>query len=257
MTTTLTTRLLALLLAAVISLTGFGALAESQESPPQGVLESFMCSYLDGKDREDLNSAIEYHLKQAEKAGITPAPAYLWTKFKGTADAQMIWHNVYESTAVFGAQADAEAASSEMASVNERYLSVVDCVPMLGMVSAIHQQEETDDTDANFVVSYACRTHQTPSPAAFADLNRHINGELNAMGEVSPMGTFGIAPVTGDPSGPNAVYVNVFENVSHWAAFDAQLNGTESGQMLLRHFGSMMSCATNMWASEQVIDGAE
>lgn len=257
MISTLAARPLAILLAAMISLTGLGAQADSHEPPPQGVLESFMCSYIDGKDRDDLDSAIQYHLKQAEKAGIPPAPAYLWTKFKGTADADMIWHNTYESTAAFGAQMDAEAASSEMAAVNDRYLSVVDCTPMLGRVSAIHQQDETNDGEDSFVVSYACRTHQAPNPAAFSDLHRHINGELNAMGEVSPTGTFGIAPVTGDPTGPNAVYVNVFENVSHWAAFDAQLNGTESGQMLLRHFGSMMSCATNMWASEQVIADAD
>jgi hypothetical protein len=257
MTTTLTARPLAVLLAATISLTGFGALADSHEPPPRGVLESFMCSYLDGKDRDDLDSAIEYHLKQAKKAGITPPPAYLWTKFKGTAEAEMIWHNTYESTAAFGAQADAEAASSEMASVTDRYFSVVDCTPMLGMVSAIQQQDDTNDGEDSFVVSYACRTHQAPSPAAFGDLHRHINEELSGMAGASPTGTFVISPATGDPSGPNAVYVNVFENVSHWAAFDSELNGTESGQMLLRHFGAMMNCATNMWASEQVIADAD
>jgi hypothetical protein len=257
MTTTLAARPLAILLAAMISLTGSGALADSHEPPPLGVLESFMCSFIDGKDRDDLDSAIQYHLKQAEKAGIPLAPAYLWTKFKGTADTQMIWHNAYESTAAFAAQMDAEAASSEMAAVNERYLSVVDCMPMLGKVSAIHQQEGANNGEDHFIVSYACKTHQAPNRAAFSDLHRHINGELTAMGETSPMGAFAIEPVTGDPSGPNAVYVNVFENVSQWAAFDAHLNGTESGQMLLRHFGSMMSCATNMWASEQVIADAD
>jgi hypothetical protein len=257
MTITRTARPLAFLLAAMISFTGLGALADSHEPPPQGVLESFMCSYLDGKDRDDLDAAIQYHLKQAEKAGITPVPAYLWTKFKGTADAEMIWHNTYESMVAFGAQMDAEAASSEMVAANERYLSVVECTPMLGRAMAIHERGDTNGGDGNFVVSYACRTHQAPNQAAFGDLHRHINGVMTAIGEASPTGTYGIAPITSDPMGPNAVYINVFDNVSHWTAFDAQLGGTEDGQMLLRHFGTMMSCATNMWTSEQVIAGAE
>ena len=257
MTTTLTKRPLALQVALAITFTGLGALADSHEPPPQGALESFMCSYLPGKDRDDLNSAIEYHLKQAEKAGITPVPAYLWTKFKGTAEAEMIWHNLYESMAAFGAQMDAEAASSEIASANERYLSVVGCTPMLGRAMTIHEREAPGSTDGTFVVSYACKTHEAPNQADLADLSRHISGVAGSMGDVGPLGTYGIAPVTTDPNGANAVYINVFRNVSHWTAFDAQLTGTESGQMLLRHFGSMMSCATNMWSSEQVIGGAE
>lgn len=257
MTTTLTKRPLALLVASAITFTGLGALADSHEPPPQGVLESFMCSYLDGKDRGDLDSAIEYHLKQAEKAGITPVPAYLWTKFKGTADADMIWHNTYQSMTAFGTQMDAEAASSEIASANERYLSVVRCTPMLGKVTAVHLREGANNGSNNFVVSYACKTHEPPNPADLRDLSRHISGVAGSMGESAANGTYWISPVTTDPTGPNAVYVNVFNNVSHWTAFDAQLTGTESGQMLLRHFGSMMSCATNMWGSEQVIGGAE
>jgi hypothetical protein len=257
MTPTLTARPLAILLAALISLTGFGALADSHEPPPQGALESFMCSFIDGKDRDDLNSAIEYHLKQAEKAGIATPPAYLWTKVKGNAPVDMVWHNAYESMAAFAAQLDAEAASSEMTAVNERYLSVVDCTPMLGRVSAIQQRGETNGGEGNFVVAYACRTHQAPDRAAFGDLHRHISGVTGAMGDTAPIATYAIAPVTSDPDGPNAVYFNVFENLTHWAAFDGQLAGSESGQMLLRHFGTMMSCSTNMWASEQVIGSAE
>ena len=111
-------RRLAYLLASVLALTGFGALADGHEPAPQPVLESFLCNYNPGKDRGDLNSATDYYLKQAEKAGINTPDAYLWSKIKGTG-ADMVWHNVYESIPAMAAQLDATGASSECREVGD------------------------------------------------------------------------------------------------------------------------------------------
>jgi hypothetical protein len=114
-------RRLAYLLAPVLAIAGFNALADAHEPPPPAVLESFLCNYVDGKDRGDLDSATEYYMRQAEKAEISTPSAYLWTKVKGAGPAQLIWHNVYENLAAFGAQMDAEAASSEIARGDRRW----------------------------------------------------------------------------------------------------------------------------------------
>jgi len=247
---------LAYLLACVLTFTGIGALADSHEAPPQAALESFLCNYVAGKDRGDLDSATDYYLKQAEKAGIDPPPAYLWTKIKGTG-ADLIWHNAYDSLAAMAAQLDATGASSDMAGVLPRYDTVADCTPMAGRVTPVHQRGETDGGEANFVAAYACRTRGMSNPADFADLNSHIGGVFGAMGDAAPVATYAITPITSDPTGPQAVYFNVFESASHWAAVDGALNGSAEGQMLVRHFNSMMECATNLWASEQLIGPSE
>lgn len=256
---TISSTRLAYLLASVLALTGFGAIAEAQEPAPQPALESFLCTYVSGKDRGDLDAATDYYLKQAEKAGINTPPAYLWTKVKGTG-GDMIWHNVYDSLDALAAQLDAEGASSEMTAVAERYDAVTTCMPMAGRVTSVHQrgeteaETETEEGGTAFVASYACRTRGMPSPDEMADLNRHIGGVFGAMGDAAPIATFALTPITTDISGPNAVYFNVFESAAHWAAVDGVLNGTEPGQMLVRHFTSMLECSTNLWASEQVID---
>ncbi|MGE0621433.1 MAG: hypothetical protein AB7I04_07765 [Pseudomonadales bacterium] len=256
MKSTALTKRLTFLLIPILSLCGFNASAESNEDVPQAVLESYLCTYVDGKDRGDLDAATDFYRKQAAKAGIGTPTAYLWTKFKGSADAQMIWHNVYENLAAFGSQMDAEAGSAEMAAVGERYDSVVSCTPLLANVMPVHQREAAVTGENRFVASYACRTTAAPNPADFADLNRHIDGALGAMGNAAPLVTYVVSPITADPTGPNAVYFNVFENVSHWAAFEQQLDGSESGQMLVRHFTSMLNCASNLWGSEQIIAAA-
>ncbi len=244
---------LAFVLVPVLIFSGLNAFAQSEEPPAPGVLESFLCSYVDGKDRGDLDAATDFYKKQAAKAGVKTPQAYLWTKVKGTSDAQVIWHSLHASLAAFGAQLDAEAASAEMTAVTERFESVVNCTPLLGEVMPVHRRGEMDPAANRFIVSYACRTMGVPNPTDFADLNRHIAGVLGGMGDASPLATIAVSPITSDPTGPNAVYFNLFENVSGWAAFEQQLAGSESGQMLIRHFTSMLNCATNMWASEQVI----
>ena len=249
---TISSTRLAYLLAPVLALVGFGASADSHEPAPQPALESFLCTYVSGTDRGDLDSATDYYLKQAEKAGIDTPPAYLWTKVKGTG-VDLIWHNVYESLGAMAAQLDATGAASEMADVLARYDTVASCMPMAGRVTPVHQRSETDDGAATFVAAYACRTRGMANPADMADLNRHIGGVFGAMGDAAPVATYAITPITTDASGPNAVYFNVFESASHWAAVDGALNGTADGQMLVRHFTSMLECSTNLWASEQVI----
>ena len=246
---------LAYVLATVLAVTGLGAFADGHEPAPQPVLESFICNMNPGQDRGDLDSATDYYMRQADKAGITPPAAYLWTKIKGTG-ADMIWHNVYGSMGEFAAQLDATGASSEMAAVTARYDTVTDCMPMLGGVNVIHERSEDNGGEGAFVAGYACRASGHSTQADYADLNRHIGGVFGEMSD-APIATYMITPMTTDIDGVEAVYFNVFESASHWAAWGGEINGNGTGQMLVRHFNSMLDCSTNLWASEQVVAAPE
>ena len=99
-TTNKSHKLLAYFVASLLALTGMTA--NAAEAQPPGLLESFLCNFNDGQDMDDLLSARDYYLRQAEKAGITPEPAYVWTLFKGDLDFELIWHNVHANLAAFG-----------------------------------------------------------------------------------------------------------------------------------------------------------
>jgi hypothetical protein len=104
----------------LLAVPGFNASADSHASPPvQPALEAFFCNYNPGKDRDDLDSATNFYMKQAKKAGFTTPNAFLWTHNKGTAPADIVWMNVHESLVAYGASDDAAAASSEMAGVHD------------------------------------------------------------------------------------------------------------------------------------------
>ena len=51
--------------------------------PPMFVLESFGCSYRDGKDEDDLSAVRDAYVKAADKAGISKPRSIVWNRFKG------------------------------------------------------------------------------------------------------------------------------------------------------------------------------
>ena len=254
-----TIRKLVWLLLPVFALAGLNVRADSHEAPPPpAVLEAFSCTYNPGKDRGDLDAATSYYQKQAEKAGITRAPAYLWTHMKGTAPADIVWVNVHESLIAYGAFADAGAASSEMIAVDERYDTVATCQDNLGVVTpVIAPDPEGDDGSAVTLATYACNFRGASGPADLPDLASHVAETNAALGDAGLDAAFQIVPLTAGPEGPDVVLVAVADSTEKWASNVAALNTTPAGQSLVRHFNAVVDCGMNLWSSEQVIGGGD
>jgi hypothetical protein len=243
------------LLLPLLAVVGLNVRADSHEAPPPpGALEGFFCTYNAGKDRSDLDSATSFYQKQAEKAGISRPPAYLWTHVKGTAPVDIVWVNAHESLVAYGAQADVEAASSDMAAVNERYDSVASCVPNLATVTPIIAPDpDADYADGATLATYACKFRAGSGPAALGDLTGHIADVNAGLGDAGLGSAFQIVPLTSDLQGPDVVFVARAESTAAWATNLAALNTTPAGQSLLRHFNAVVDCGMNLWTSEQLI----
>jgi hypothetical protein len=244
------------LLLPVLAFAGFNVLADSHEPPPPpAALEGYGCTYNSGKDRGDLDSATSFYEKQAKKAGLTPPDAFLWTHVKGTAPVDFVWISVHESLMAYGANADAEAASSEIQDVNERYDTVATCQANLATATpVIAPDPEGDGPDGATIATYACKV-RGGSLAALPDLTNHV-AEVNAgLGDASLDAAFQFLPLTGDPQGPDVILVAAAESTAKWTANLAALNTTPAGQSLIRHFNAVLDCGMNLWSSEQVMGG--
>ena len=247
------TRLPALLLASVLAFASFNVLADDHAPPPPAAMESFLCTYNEGQDRDDLDRVTAYYERQAARAGIRIPDSYLWTKLKGASGADVIWHTVHDTFEHLGVFMDVSAAASELDDINARYDQVVDCMPMLGALRPIHLRGESDGSDGNIVASFACSEKGEVGPMGYRDLTGHIRGVMSGMGDTAPVATYGMGIVTSTPSGPSSVFFNVYNTASEWVAFESALRGSSDGQMLMRHFNSTLECSTNIYASEQVI----
>ena len=259
-TTTQLIRKLAWLLVPLLAFAGFNVRADAHEAPPPpGALEAFFCTYNDGKDRGDLDDATSFYVKQAEKAGLTPPPAYLWTHNKGGAGVDIVWLNVHESLVAWGASDDAGAASSEMAAAGARFDSVGSCTDNLAIVTPVIAPADPDDNPADgaTVATYACNFRPGAGPNALPDLTSHIASVNADMGDAGLDAAYQIVPLTAGPQGPEVVLVAVADDTASWATNIATLNSTPAGQAMIRHFNAVVDCTMNLWHSEQIVGGED
>ncbi|MEM9620400.1 MAG: hypothetical protein AAF993_02045 [Pseudomonadota bacterium] len=232
----------------------FGVSAQAQEAAPPAVVETFTCSYNPGQDEDDLMSARDYYVKQAEKAGVTLGPAYTWSLLKGDVNFDFVWLAPHQNFSAFAAAFDAEAGASALADVPARFDAVADCRAGLGTIHALHV-EEGASASPSFITSNACRLHEGMGAEQMRDLGGHISAVMAELGDAAPQATYAIAPTTRGPNMPDMVIFSVNESATSYAEFVAQLYGTDAGQRLIRHFNMLGNCGNAMWAGQQVIEG--
>ena len=253
-TTNKSHKLFAYFVASLLALTGINA--NAAEAQPPGLLESFLCNFNDGQDMDDLLSARDYYLRQAEKAGITPEPAYVWTLFKGDLDFELVWHNVHANLAAFGASTDAGGAAPEMASVGERFNTVATCRSGIMAISPVFLGSDNDGpSEQAFVSAFGCNLRPGVGPDNISDLNGHISSVLGGLDTHKSFALFSGTPMTPGPTTPDLLYFGVSDNASAWANGVDAIGSSAGGPTLGRHFNATLDCAQSLWFSQQVVEG--
>ena len=251
-TTNQLVRKLALLTFAFAGMVSIGVNAE--EAQPPGVIETWTCSYNDGKDVEDVLAARDYYVKQAAKAGVDIGPAFLWSLIKGDLPFELIWLAPHQNLSAYAASADAQAAADELSDVTARFYDAATCTPRLATTRSVFQREVPDRGDAPAIVTaFACSERQGGDAVDIADLEGHIAGVLGGMGDTAPSAVFSLTPTTGGPNTPDWVLFSVFDSMTSWANFVGGLFGSDAGQQLVRHFGGVADCEQAIWSSQRMI----
>ena len=244
-------RLLAAAILPFMALTGLTAQATEMPAPP-GVLEAYQCSYNPGKDWKDLMAARDYYVKQAQKAEITPEPAFVWSLFKGDAPIDIVWFTVHTNLASFGAATDRDAAAPEMAGVLDRFNAVVDCTAGLGVITPTFVRVPPSGDDSVLISSFACNLRDGAGIVDIQDLTGHSADVFSSMGDNAPMGTYMVDPFTGSNVADRYLF-STFENVTAWTNFVNNLLPSPAGQSLIRHRDAVLDCDLSLWNGQMVI----
>jgi len=237
----------------LLAIVGVGVRA-GEAPPPPAALEGYFCKYNSGKGRADLDAATSFYMKQAEKAGLTPPESYVWTHVKGPAPVDFVWLSVHESLRAYGANADAEAASAEIAAVNARYDTVATCQAGLATGTTVIAPKGERRNGAT-LATYACKFREGASAALLPDLTNHVADVNAGMGDAGLDAAFQIMPLTRELDGTDVVLVAAAATTAKWADNLATLNTTPAGQSLIRHFNALLNCSVNLWSSDQVVGG--
>ncbi|MDA1076503.1 MAG: hypothetical protein O3A63_17360 [Proteobacteria bacterium] len=230
----------------------FGVTAQAAEMQPPAVLEVYQCNYNPGKGPKDLMAARDYYVKQAEKAGITPEPSFIWNKIKGDAPIDFVWFTAHENLAAFGASMDAGNAAEALADVQGRFDAVADCSPGLATITPTFQRVAPGATGNVLISAFTCFFNKGVSEADMGDLTSHVNGVFSAMGNNAPQASYMISPITGANAAVRYLF-STFENATAWTSFVGAILASPDGQSLMRHRNAVLDCSSSLWGGEMVI----
>ncbi len=220
------------------------------------VREVYICNYADGKDMDDLMSARDFYVKEAEKAGLEAATAFVWTPVKVVGDKvpDVLWFNNYEDEIAFAKQSDAFAASAPMEKVNERFNSVMNCNSAIASREVVYSSGEvTGSNPPAIIVSTACMVHPDVSAENLEDLWGHVRGVLGSIDAYKNHLLYRTTPTTSGRNSPDLRLYSVNSNMTDWASKRAAFQASEATPMLMRHFQSTLDCTTSLWTGQRVV----
>ena len=230
--------------------------ADNHASPPQTfVLESFGCSFNDGKDADDLYAVRDAYVKAADKAGIKKPRSIVWNRFKGGPNVDFLWMNVHPNLAAFAAHTE-DMAKSEMSGVVDKFNAMASCGSAFSGARVIFAGGQPPVTEPPGVVeSYGCFFTHGRGQSDLADLGAHIADYNRNAPNTESLVIIGTNPMTPGPNTPDRFIFGVHEDMSTWAARTAEVRSSPAGQRMLRHFGTVFGkCYSALWSSQMMVE---
>lgn len=226
--------------------------------PPRFIMETFGCSYLKGKDGDDLNAARDAYVKAADKAGIRTPRSIVWHSFKGGPNVDFVWFNLHPNLAAFASHTQ-DMMRPEMQSAVERFNATAECRSNVSNAHVLFNGGQPPVTNPPGVVeSYGCFFAHGRGPGDLPDLADHIASANASLPNTESFVVVGSNPMTPGPNTPDRFVFGVHEDMDTWASRTATLQSSEAGQRLLRHFNTVFGkCYAALWSTQVMVEGDE
>jgi hypothetical protein len=245
----------------VLSIFGIGlasTLMAAEPPPPPMLVETWGCSYKEGKDWNDKRKARDYLVAQIDKAGLKKVPGYHWTQKKGMAPVDTVWFDVHDNVAAFAAASDAWDASGIGPGVDAQFDRVEDCTAGLSTMRPFHQQEDNADDaaedDTTLIASLACTFQHGKGFEQVPELANHMGTVMASFGKDGPGFAAVRQPITGNTNFPDLFIFSVFDDMTHWGKYVTQLFGTDAGRSMRNHMDMVLDCNISMWDGQMVVN---
>ena len=140
--------------------------------------------------------------------------------------------------------------------MDAQFEKVEDCQAGLSALRPFHQQEGGNDGDGDgstLIVNLACGFKHGKGFDDMPDLMGHMGGVMAGFGADGPGFAAVRQPITSGPNFPDLFIFSVYENMSHWGRYVAQLFGTDAGQRMRNHMDMVVDCHISMWNGTMVV----
>jgi hypothetical protein len=221
------------------------------------IREVFACKYRDGNDMNDLMSARDFYLSQAEDAEIRTPAAFVWVPITGSYDFDFLWFNNYDDLNAYGAGIDKRAGSADLQAIMARFASVADCSVSVSARTMVYAGGEQPVTEPPaFINTYACNFINDAGMPEALEMEEKIK-EVLTEHDARKFILYRSVPITSRPGSADVYYYGVSGSAAAWAASETEINASESGQALNQHVASMLECRSNFFHGYSVVTPSE
>jgi hypothetical protein len=218
------------------------------------VREVYACNYINGADRDDLMSARDNLVKQLDKIDIK-LNTYLWTPMTGTnGEIDILWQNHYENLNAFGAVSDKYTRSPEGQSAQAKFDDIIKCTSSLNARQEIFNGggEMGGNPPVTISVSSCKLNHGHTMASSMPDLISHLQGTLADMAEFKSFLAYMTVPMVSSTD-VDLRFIGVYNTTADYTAATTALRTSDDGQMLGRHFRTVVDCNSSLWSGERII----
>jgi len=242
---------------AILFNVSFFATAQAAESP--AVVEGFGCNFLDGKDINDLDKAIDYYTARRSKVDspeLQKMGSVVWVPYRGNVAVDFVWINNNITLNGWGKSNLAFESSKEGQAMQQKFDEVADCVGSSLQTTEVLFSTDEDLADDDEVLIEAYRCHLRPgktmadSDAAIAEWRPVFEKAVEATNAATVV--FRRLPIISG-SGFDLNYVVVWDDTATYAmassAFLSNPANTRSGEL----FAAAHSCESAMFKGRIVV----
>ncbi|NKB32670.1 MAG: hypothetical protein GKR91_06195 [Pseudomonadales bacterium] len=218
------------------------------------VADIWGCSFLPGKDMQDLEGWRDYYQTQLEELGSAgeSLQAFMWTPRFAGAEVDFVWFEYQANLNVSARFSEAYDSSGIGSVVDGMWESIVDCQHNQNFRRQIYTGANFNVTPPVVVESFRCVFHPGKG---FADVEEALiawSRVLDGLPQSDRFIAYMFTPFHA-ALGFDVSFYGVYDSITDYGSLTTDYLTSDSGQQMQAHWLSIQRCESRLWNARAMI----
>lgn len=239
----------------ILLLAGAGAGQSALAAETNTVASIWTCSFLPGKDMEDLRTWRDFYAAQLQgldSAEAQSVTAFMWTPRFSGAEVDLVWFEYHENLNVASRAIAAYDSSGIGAAVDGMWESIVDCQSNQSFRRQIHAGERFNITPPVIVESFRC---VFKPGMGFTQVENALNRWSSVLDQLPQSDEFIAYMFTPFHSAADfdVSFYGVYDNIIDYGAMTTDYLTSDSGQRMDARWREIQRCESRLWNADRMM----
>jgi hypothetical protein len=243
--------------AAFFCLIGMQAYADGHEMETPAIVDTFACSYNNGKDDKDLDGAVSFFNQQVDKLDndvVNQGSHWVITPVRSSLPADFYWLSASPNLTAWANGNAAYSASDEGQAADDRFAKVAACTSNSWMSEQVYGDQGPQEPGATTILEAAgCTLREGKTMSNVRAVEANFVSEAKAAG--LDMRIFRFSPMYTDGS-VDLVYFAGYDSTDSYVANNNTGWNTKGLRVANAFFEMVMDCGAGLYNAENVRAGA-